>query len=219
MSGLLYRRPARVTVAPLRASGPGHGGTMASAPGFPPDGEIPSPGSEGGAAPGPTGTGASCPLSATLEASPDPALVATTTGTCRHGQRGLRLDVAVLERPERLEGEKPRRPLRGRAPPSCSRASRLRGPSRGTDEPSWETGSEIELRLSARRLRDPASSDERLVVFASDVTAARRLERAAAVLGTTLDAGPVDGFFDRLAAGLAGHAPDGDGRRRPSRRG
>ncbi len=35
------------------------------------------------------------------------------------------------------------------------------------------------------------------------MTAARRLERAAAVLGTTLDAGPVDGFFDRLAAGLS----------------
>ena len=175
---------------------------MTSAPGFPPDGEIPSPGSEGGAAPDLTRPGASCPLSATLEASPDPALVATTTGIRRRGQRGLRVDLALRNSRAARRGE-PRRHLRGRRRGAARGCCRIGGPSRGTGERWLGDGSEIELRLSARRLRDPASSDERLVVFASDVTAARRLERAAAVLGTTLDAGPVDGFFDRLTAGLA----------------
>ncbi len=174
---------------------------MASAPGIPPSGEVPSPGSEGGAVPGLTGTGASCPLSATLEASPGPALVATTTGvvvavneafvsTWRSGTTG------------RLEGERLASLFAAGAAELLDGVA-AHGAFSGDGRALLGDGSEIELRLSARRLRDPASSDERLVVVASDVTAARRLERAAAILGTTLDAGPVDGFFDRLAAGLS----------------
>ena len=77
----LSGRPATVPPARRRADPRGHGGTMASAPGSSPDGEIPSPASEGGETRDLARTGASCPLSATLAAAPDPALVTTTTGT------------------------------------------------------------------------------------------------------------------------------------------
>ena len=151
---------------------------MASAPGFPPNGEDPSPGSEGGAARDLTGTGASCPLSATLEASPDPALVATTTGTI----------VTVNEAFASTWRGGTARPLEGETLEAVFAVGAeellegvaARGAFSGDGRALLGDGSEIELRLSARRLRDPASSDDRIVVFASDVTAARRLERAAA---------------------------------------
>ena len=174
---------------------------MSSAPGFPPNGEAPSPGSEGGEARDRTGFGALFPLSATLEASPDPALVATTTGTIVTVNEAF----AATWRPGtagRPEGKSLASVFAVGAAELLDEVA-AHGAFSGDGRALLGDGSEIELRLSARRLRDPASSDERLVVFASDVTAACRLERAAAVLGTALDAGPVDGFFDRLAAGLA----------------
>ena len=73
---------------------------MTSAPGFPPNGEIPSPGSEGGTASDLTRPGASCPLSAALEASPDPALVATTNGVVVMSWSGDLPDKDVAERDE-----------------------------------------------------------------------------------------------------------------------
>jgi GAF domain-containing protein len=63
-------------------------------------------------------------------------------------------------------------------------------------------GSRMELALTASAVRGDAGGGGPVLVFAADVTASRRLERAAAVLGTVLDAGGAEVFFDRLAAGL-----------------
>ncbi|HYN44223.1 MAG TPA: hypothetical protein VE129_20780, partial [Thermoanaerobaculia bacterium] len=123
---------------------------MASAPGFPPDGEIPSPGSEGGAAPDLTRPPASCPLSATLEASPDPALVATTTGTVLTVNEAFSVTWrSGAARP--FEGESLSSIL------SVGAAELLegvadRGIFSGDGRALVGDGSEIELRLSARRL-------------------------------------------------------------------
>jgi GAF domain-containing protein len=174
---------------------------MDSAPGSPRDGEVPSPGSEGGETLDLGRPGASCPLSASLAAAPDPVLVTTTNGTVVTVNHAF-VSTWRCGTDGRLEGE-------SLAGIFASGARELldgvasRGTFSGDGRAFLADGSEIELRLSARRLPDPATSVEKLAVFATDVTAARRLERAAAVLGTTLDAGPADGFFDRLAAGLA----------------
>ena len=172
---------------------------MTAAPGLPPDGEVPSPAREG-MGEREREAGSFLPLSATLEAYPDPALVVTADGTVvavngvfsSTWNRGAAGPTAG----EPLEG------LLSEGAGELLEATRARGAFLGKGRARLEDGSEIELRLSARRFPDADSSDGKLVVIASDVTAARRLERAATVLGTTLDLGPAEGFFDRLAAGL-----------------
>ena len=136
-------------------------------------------------------------LSAALEATPDAALVVTADGTVvavndafgstfPAGAVGAPLEAVLSSGAvELLEG------------------ARGRGAFLGEGRAYLADGSEVELRLSARRPRGAEATGGTLVVTATDVTAERRLERAAAVLGTALDAGPADGFFDRLAAGLA----------------
>ncbi len=189
---------------------------MASAPGFPPNGEIPSPGSEGGAARGLTGTGAPCPLSATLEASPDPALVATTTGTI------VTVNEAFVStwRPGtagRLEGESLASDLRGRrrrAARRCCRSRRLLGgrtspPRRRFGDRAAPlgpaaAGSRV-LRREARRLR-----------LRRDGGAPSRTGR-----GSPRDdprRRPGRRLLRPPRRGAGRHAPDGDGRRRPPRR-
>ena len=73
------------------------------------------------------------------------------------------------------------------------------GTYRGRAEARRPDGAVVELELEGRRLE---GTDE-LAVAVRDATATRRLERAAEVLGGTLDVGPMERFFDRLAEGLA----------------
>jgi len=174
---------------------------MASAPGIPPDDET-RPRQSDRAVPGDVGRNArACPLSAILEASPDAAFLTTASGTVlaaneaftsawrrRAGGTGEGESLSALFEEgvaELLEG------VAAGGSFSCDGRAVLRD------------GTEIELRLSARRLRDPESAEVRLVVFASDLTAARRLERAAAVLGMASDTSGGDGFLGRLVEGLS----------------
>ncbi len=77
-----------------------------------------------------------------------------------------------------------------------------------TGRASWEgrvtrgDGSGMEVALAASAVGGEEGKGGPVLVFATDVTASRRLERAAAILGTALDAQADGGFFDRLAAGL-----------------
>ncbi|MBK8597379.1 MAG: GAF domain-containing protein [Holophagales bacterium] len=174
---------------------------MTSAPGISPDDETIPPRSGGMEPSGGDRAARACPLTVLLEASPDPALLTRANGTVvaaneafatvwRRGDAGTcegesLSTLFVAGAAELLEG------VAGGQPFSCDGRAVL------------GDGTEVELRLSARRLRDPESSEERLVVFASDVTAARRLERAAAVLGVSLDTPGAGGFFDRLVEGLS----------------
>lgn len=174
---------------------------MTSTPGFPPDDEALPRESGRGATPAGGREGRSCPLSTIIEASPEPAFLTTTNGT-------------VLAANEAVSATWRRGTAGGGQRESLSTyledgaAELLEGVAAGGSSSCdgraiLEDGTEIELRLLARRLADPESSEERVVVFAADVTAARRLERAAAVLGVSLDTPGGDGFFDRLVEGLS----------------
>ena len=174
---------------------------MTSAAGFPPDDEAFPHGSGRGATPAGGREGRSCPLSTVLEASPDPAFLTTTSGAVLAAN-----EAAAATWRRGIGGGSEGEPLSTFL--ADGSAQLLDGVAAGGSSSCdgraiLEDGTEIELRLSARRLADPESSEERLVVFAADVTAARRLERAAAVLGVSLDTPGGEGFFDRLVEGLA----------------
>lgn len=174
---------------------------MISAPGISPNDEPLSPPGGGMGPSGGERAVRTCPLTSILEASPDPALLTRANGFVvaaneafaslwRRGDawtcEGESLSTLLVEgAAELLEGLAPGRSF------ACDGRAVL------------ANGTEIELRLSGRRLRDPESSEEMLVVFATDVTAARRLERAAALLGASLDSSGGESFFDRLAEGLS----------------
>ena len=175
---------------------------MIPVPGSPPEGSTPaSREGEGGGLRDLAGAGAPRGLSRMLEASPVPALVATTDGIVV-GVNEAFVSTWGREGDRRWEGERLTTLFSSGAEELLGKAGSPT-PSSFDGRALLQGGAELELRVSVRRVMDPESSGERLVVFASDVTAERRLERAAAVLGTALDAGPADGFFDRLVAGLA----------------
>ena len=174
---------------------------MPQSPEQPHEGMVPSPGSEGARDSGRDGR-APLPFAAALEASPDAALVVDAHGVVLAVNDAL----ASTFRGGRAEDAvgRPIGALLVAGGTELLDEARARGSAVRDGAALLSDGAEIELRLSARRVRGAEASPGVLVVTASDVTAARRLERAAAVLGTTLDAGPASGFFDRLAAGLAG---------------
>jgi GAF domain-containing protein len=173
---------------------------MASAPGFLQDDEAPSPAGEAGRSHDPENPGSLRLLAAALEASPDPALLVTTGGSL------LAVNEAFISAWRRGDAE----PCGGldlgtvlvEGAAGLLDAVAASGKFSGDGRALLDDGTELELRLTARRLEDSGFPDGRLAVFASDVTAARRLERAAAVLGESLDSPGGDGFFDRLARGL-----------------
>lgn len=174
---------------------------MTSAPGFPPGDDALPRGSGPVEPPGRGREAGSCPLSAILEASPDPAFLTTRDGALLAFNKAF---ASAWRRPAAgvRDGESLSTILADGA------AGLLEGVAAGDafagdGRAILDDGTEIELRLSARRLADPESSEERVVVFAADVTATRRLERAAAVLGAFLDSPGGDGFFDRLVEGLS----------------
>ena len=175
---------------------------MVSAPGFSEDGGIPSPGGEATLSRGPASAGPLRPLPAALEASPDPALLAEADGTLLAANEAFaatwRFGAA-----ERCDG-KALSTVLAEGGTALLEAVAASGRFSGDGRALLADGTELELRLSARRVAGTEPADGQLVVFASDVTAARRLERAAAVLGESLDGPGGDAFFDRLAEGLSG---------------
>jgi len=168
---------------------------MGSAPGFDSDAALPPRGSDGDGFVAEPGA-----LTAALEASRDPALVARPDGTVVFANSAF---VAALcrEGAPRPEGAE-LAALLGPAADDLLAGVAARGSFSGEALATLGDGSPAELEISARGVSDGARAGGRVVVFAADVTAARRLERAATILGSALETRG-DGFFDGLAAGLA----------------
>ncbi len=140
------------------------------------------------------------PLGEALGLSPEPALVTTAGGEVLYVDE--RFAAAWLGgRRDGLEGV-PLADLLSSGASALLTAVVAHGTYDGEGRIVAPDGAEAELRLLARRTRNGDEGGERVVVRAEDATAARRLERAAAALGTSLDSGGTGGFFDRLAAGL-----------------
>jgi len=168
---------------------------MGSAPGFDSDAALPPRGSGGGGSVAEPGT-----FFAAFEASRDPALVVRPDGVVVFASSafGAGLWRGSAPRPEGAHLAA----LFGFAADGLLAGVASHGSYSGEARVTLGDGSLAELELSARGVSDGTSAGERVVVFAADVTAARRLERAAAILGSALESRG-DGFFDGLAAGLA----------------
>ena len=141
-------------------------------------------------------------LSLCLDVAPGPALLVSADGVvlAANSRMGAAwgLGPGASFEGDRLES------LLGEAARGLLAEAAATGRTEGELVAARGDGALAELRYCARALEGAAGAPEgALVVSLVDVTAARRLERAAEVLGRGLDAGPAESFFDRLAAGLA----------------
>ena len=140
-------------------------------------------------------------LSSVLDAAPGPALAVSADGAVLaanprlHAAWGLAPGASVEG--ARLEA------LLGDAANGLLADTARTGRAEGELVAERSDGASLELRYCARALDGFEAPEGAVLVFLDDVTAARRLERAAEVLGRELDAGPAASFFDRLVAGLA----------------
>lgn len=168
---------------------------MGSAGGSPKDDGLPPLGS-GGVEP----RSEAASLAAALDASAEPAFLVSPDGIVVAGNAAFR-DHWPGTGPPGPEGRR-LADLLGPVAGELLQAAAGGAPFTAEVAARRPDGAEVELRLSARSRRAGDAPPTWIAVFATDVTAALRLERAATVLG----AAPGDGgrdFFDELAAGLA----------------
>ncbi len=138
-------------------------------------------------------------LSRLIELAPGPALLVGGDGTVLAANAALD-STWRLPSPDGAVG-RPLGTFLGELAPALLAAVSAGGRFEGRGRTSLADGAIADLGVSASPAVAGAAEKGPFLVFLSDETAAGRLERAAEVLGSSLE--PDDGLFDRLAAELA----------------